>query len=256
MGAASALAATLFALVVAVTIVLAPTRGAHAEERLVEGIAAQVGAEIVLASEVLEMTAPLEARMKEAGAPATEIRRIRRDALERLIEGKLLSSVVDRLELGADREEVVSAIGAIAAENGMSIEQLLTSVTSHGLTLEEYRDKIKGEIERSKVLNAMVRSRIQVEMEEVQALFDERFGSQPQGGEEVYVRHIVVMPDGRSASNANEACRLVGEARAEIAAGTKDFPDVAARWTWRWSFRPTRCQRAICAIGQTCPDAK
>ena len=57
---------------------------------------------------------------------------MRRDALERLIEGKLLSSVVERLELGADREEVDAAIGAIAEENGMTIERLLSSVTSHG----------------------------------------------------------------------------------------------------------------------------
>ena len=215
-----------FAVLAALTVLGAGPSAA--EEQLVEGIAAQVGAEIVLASEVLEITAPVEARMRQAGAPASEYQRIRADALDRLIEGKLLSSVVERLELGADREEVDAAIEAIAAENGLSIEQLLTSVTSHGLTLEEYRNKIKGEIERGKVLNAMVRSRVNVEMSEVEALFEERFGDQPEGGDEVYVRHIVVMPDGRSASNAGEACRLVRAARAEIAGGA-EFPEVASR---------------------------
>ncbi len=201
---------------------------ATAEEQLVEGIAAQVGAEIVLASEVLEITAPVEARMAKAGASPAEYARIRADALDRLIEGKLLSSVVDRLELGADREEVDAAIEAIAGENGLSIEQLLTSVTSHGLTLDEYRAKIKAEIERGKVLNAMVRSRVSVELSEVEALFEERFGDQPEGGDEVYVRHIVIMPRGRNAATPAEACRVAGTARAEIAGGA-EFPEVAAR---------------------------
>jgi peptidyl-prolyl cis-trans isomerase SurA len=200
-----------------------------AEEKLVEGIAAQVGAEIVLASEVFEMSGPIEVRMREAGAPESEILRVRRDALERLIEGKLLSSVVERLELTADREEVDSAIEAIASDNGLTIEQLLTSVTSHGLTLEEYRQKIKGEIERGKVLNAMVRSRVSIERAEVEALFDERFGNQPQGGEEVYVRHLVVIPEGRSADSLSQACSVVSQARNEIVQGTSDFADEALR---------------------------
>lgn len=223
------LAGAALALVALVATLVGPVSSARAEERLLEAIAAQVGTDIVLASEVLEMSGPLEERMRRAGAPPAQIASVRADALERLIEGKLLSSVVERLELQADREEVDGAIQAIAEENGLTIEQLLTSVTSHGLTVDEYRDKIKGEIERSKVVNAMVRSRVELEEEEVQALFQERFGDQPAGGEEVYVRHIVVMPGGRSAGDAAAACRVAAAARAEIASGAVDFGEAAGR---------------------------
>lgn len=200
-----------------------------AAEKLVEGIAAQVGNEIVLASEVLEMSAPIEERMRNAGVPQVEIMKMRRDALERLIEGKLLTSVVERLELGADREEVDGAISAIAEDNGLTIEQLLNSVTSHGLTLDEYRQKIKGEIERSKVVNTMVRSRVQIDVSEVEALYNERFGAQPDGGEEIYLRHIIVSPEGRSASTKSAACDLVSDARQNIVTGSADFSDAAQR---------------------------
>lgn len=225
LAAPRSLAASL-ALAVSVTLLLGATPSPAAEQ-LVEGIAAQVGNEIVLASEVLEMSRSVEQRMRAAGAPESEIFKMRRDALERLIEGKLLSSVVDRLELTADREEVDGAIEAIAAENGLTLEQLLSSVTSHGLTLDEYRAKIKGEIERGKVVNAMVRSRVSIDEGEVESLFEERFGDQPDGGREVYVRHIVVMPEAGSAKNTAEACRRVGEARAAIEAGALDFADAA-----------------------------
>ena len=209
------------------SVLFGTTSAGFAAEQLVEGIAAQVGDEIVLASEVMEISRGVEERMRAAGAPPAEIFKMRRDALERLIDNKLLSSVVERLELSADREEVDGAIAAIAGENGLSLEQLLTSVTSHGLSVEEYRAKIKGEIERGKVVNAMVRSRVSLSEEEVRALYEERFGDQPSGGEEVYVRHIVVMPEGRSARTSEEACTVVRDARARIERGEVDFATAA-----------------------------
>ena len=199
-------------------------------ERLVEGVAAQVGGEIVLTSEVMELAAPLEERMRQAGAPETEIAIVRRQALERLIESKLLSSVVERLELSATREEVDEAIEAIAAENGLSLDQLFASIASHGLSIEEYREKIRGEIERSKVVNAMVRSRVQISEEEVRALYQEEFGDQRSGGEEVYVRQIVVLLEGGPVPRtASTACDTVREARRVITSGELDFTQVAQR---------------------------
>ena len=202
---------------------------APAAEQLAEGIAAQVGSGVVLVSEVMELAAPIEERLRRAGAPAQEIARVRKEALERLIEGRLLSSVVERLELGAASEEVDAAIQAIADDNGLTMEQLLASVTSHGLSVDEYREKIRGEIERSKVVNAMVRSRVQIEEEEVQSLYDQEFGDQHAGGEEVYLRHLVVLSDGPRAKDAATACSVVAEARQRIAAQQIEFGDAARR---------------------------
>ena len=165
--------------------------------------------------------------MREAGASQAEIAMVRKDALERLIETRLLSSVVERLELEADREEVSAAIAAIAEDNGLTIEQLLSSIASHGLSVEEYRSKIRGEIERSKVVNTMVRSRIQISEDEVLALYNEEFGKQRDSGEEFYVRHIVVMGEGAQASSNEQACVIVREARARIESGEVEFTEIA-----------------------------
>ena len=115
---------------------------AEGGERLVESVAAQVGNEIVLQSEVMELAAPIEERMRQAGAPEAEIAMVRRQALERLIETKLLSSVVERLELSASREEVDEAIAAIAGENGLSVEQLHRHIIQVGVFLYFQLDEL------------------------------------------------------------------------------------------------------------------
>jgi len=196
--------------------------------KLIESIAAQVGNQIILASEVYDLSGPIEERIIAAGMPHSEIVRVRSEALNRLIEGRLLSPVVERLELTADREEVDTAIQGIADENGLTLEQLLNSIQNHGLTIDEYRDKIRGEIERSKVVNAMVRSRIQISDEEVAALYEKEFGSQRSGGEEILLRHILIMSEGEVGRTLSQACEIAGNARVEVVSGTASFQAVAA----------------------------
>jgi len=195
-------------------------------ERLVDGIAAQVGGEIVLLSEVTQLSAPIEMRMREAGVSESEVRMMRADILERLIESRLIEGVVRRLELEASDAELTQAIQGIAQEAGLTLEQLANSVTSHGLTIEQYRDKIRDEIERTKVLSTMVRSRVEIEEYELLALFTERHSDQRSGGEEVDVLHLVVGFQGRDQASA---CEIVAAARGRIASGEVVFEQEASR---------------------------
>jgi peptidyl-prolyl cis-trans isomerase SurA len=199
---------------------------ALAREQLLDGVAAQVGNSVVLHSEVIELSGPVEQRLRDAGRPDSEIMRIRSDALQRLIEARLMEEVVRRLELGVTDAEVDAAIASIAQDNGLTVEQLTQSVTSHGLTLDEYRGKIKSEIERSKVLNALVRSQVHVEPEEVKALYEERYGRQRSGGQEIHVRHLVVLIR-EGVRDEEAACKLVADARAEIMRGNAGFQQKA-----------------------------
>lgn len=197
-----------------------------AREELFDGIAAQVGNSVVLHSEVVELSGPVEQRLRKAGRPESEIMRIRSDALQRLIEAKLMEEVVRRLELGVSDAEVNAAIESIAQDNGLTVEQLTQSVTSHGLTIEEYRAKIKSEIERSKVLNALVRSQVHVEPEEVEALYQQRYGRQHRDGEEIHIRHLVALFR-EGLRDRDAACKIVSDARAQMLRGNASFQQKA-----------------------------
>jgi peptidyl-prolyl cis-trans isomerase SurA len=200
-------------------------------EVLVEGIAAQVGNGVVLVSEVRRLAAPIEVRMRKGGVPEGEIRAMRAEALERLIEQRLIEDIVRRAQLSATEAEVDQAVAAIAQENGLTLEQMRQSIAGHGLTLEEYRAKIKGEIERNKVLGSMVRSRVQIDDRELRDLYDQKYGGQRKSGAELHLRHLLVAVAAERMRDQDTACRIAADIRAEVVAGTISFADAASRFS-------------------------
>jgi peptidyl-prolyl cis-trans isomerase SurA len=201
----------------------------HAQEKLVDGIAAQVDGDIVLVSEVMELAGPVEQKMREGGAPEAQIAMMRAQVLERLIEQHLIASLVRRLELEATDAEIDRAIGGIAEDTGLTMRQLAESVQSHGLTFEEYRAKIGSEIERSKILNSLVRSQVRVEPEEVEALYKERYSKQRSGGEEILLSHYVVAAGPEYMRDQVTACAIAEEGAKRIRSGEFTFEEVARR---------------------------
>jgi peptidyl-prolyl cis-trans isomerase SurA len=199
----------------------------RADEVLTDGIAAQVGTEVVLVSEVIELVGPVEAEARAQGAPETELAKLRAEALEQLIERRLLAKVVKDSQLQVSEGDVDQAIEGIAAENGLSLAQLRASLGSHGVGFDEYRARIKAEMERQKVVGTMVGSQVQVEETEVRALYAELYAEQPQGGETVHVRQILVLGGEGAPRDVATACELGRAAAARMAKG-EPFEKVAA----------------------------
>ena len=206
---------------------LALAAAALAEPQVVDGIAAQVDGRIVLVSDVMRSIEGREAAMRDAGAPEREIAKLRADALERLIEAKLIEALVERAELEATDEEVNRTIEEIAGENGLSLEQLYASVVFHGLSVEEYRAQIKRDFERRNLVNGMLGSKVEVGDAEIEALYAERFADQPQGGSAVHVRQILRAYGDAPRRDQATACQQAEDARARVLAG-EPFEDVAA----------------------------
>ena len=192
---------------------------AAADETLVDGIAAQVGPEIVLVSEVLELAGPIEAEARQQGATERDVAKLRADALEQLIERRLLSKVARDAHLEASDTDVDNAIEGIGKDNGLSQEQLRASLAAHGVRWDEYRDRIKSEIERQKVINAMVGSQITVEEPELEAAYREIYAEQPKGGEQVHIKQILVLGGEAGPRDLASACAVARDARARIAKG-------------------------------------
>lgn len=202
------------------------TAPGHADEILVDGIAAQVGSDIVLISEVMQMVAPNERRMRAEGMPEVEIAKLRAEGLETMIEWRLIEKVVRETELYATDAEVDETIEAIASENGLTLAQLRQSVVTQDMSYDEYRGEIKRELERRKVVNAMVASQVHVEEYEIEDLYRERHEDQPKGGTQVRLRQILVPAGKEVGRTLQESCDLVRKIREENANG-EPFEELA-----------------------------
>jgi peptidyl-prolyl cis-trans isomerase SurA len=205
---------------------LLPSAGALAAEVL-DGVAAQVGGEIVLVSEVTQYTDPVEKQIREAGAGDEDVQRMKSEVLERLIERKLIDQVVKKAELEATDVEIDQTIAAIAKENELSVERLQQSVEASGMPMAVYREKIRGEIQHAKVMNGMVRSRVKVEEDEVKRIYAQRYATNaPQGGDEYHIRHILLPYVSAKADQKAAVCNKAKEALSRIRGG-ESFESVA-----------------------------
>jgi peptidyl-prolyl cis-trans isomerase SurA len=195
-------------------------------EQVVDGLAAQVGSEIVLISEVMEAGAPAAARASAAGATEADLRQMFAEVLDQMIERALIRQVVKRAEIAATDAEVDEAIAGIARENGITPERLMQSVEAQGMPYAVYRERIRGEIEHAKVLNDVVAAQVRVDDGEVREIYDAQLANLPEGGEEFSVRLIVVTPHGEEPGAKAAACASVAAARARVLAG-ESFDAVA-----------------------------
>jgi len=221
----AALPAALLA-VLAAAPATARAEEAASESQVVDGIAAQVGTDVVLVSDVTRLAAPIEVKMREAGANDSELAMMRGDVLERLIDRKLIALFAKRAEIQVNDLEIDEAVAGIAAENKMTTDQLRASVEAQGLGWDAYRQRLGEEILQQKVVAGMVRSKVRVDDAEVRAFYEQRFGDQPTSGEEVHLQHIAVAATSDKPGARKAACDRVHSGLGRVRA-CEDFMTVA-----------------------------
>jgi peptidyl-prolyl cis-trans isomerase SurA len=175
---------------------------APAQARVVEKIAAVVGDDIVLSSEVEEHAGPFMQEIAAIPNPTQRAARaaaLRREILDRLVDERLIIQQAAELKLTVSSEDIDRSIEQIKRENGgLTDAQLSAELVKAGQTMASYRQEIKKQIMRYRVLNIAVGSKVTVSDADVQSYYDGHMKS----GDHVQVRasHIfVAIPDNADA---------------------------------------------------------
>ena len=208
----------------------------RAEARLVEKIAAVVGDNIILASEVEEKAAPMLADANRISDPQKRSARataLRREVLDRLIDDELILQQATDLKLTISSEQVDQSIDEIKKQNGLDDDQLREALRGQGMTMAGYRADLKKQLLRYRVLNIAVGSRVSISDEEVKSYYDRHMKTG--GNVQVRASHIfVAIPDGADSATVAEkqaqAQKLLDRARAgeDFAKLAKQYSDDAA----------------------------
>ena len=203
--------------------------------QLVERVIAVVNDDVILLSELEERVVPILAEMERQGELTARSREaqivvLRRRVLDMLIDERLMLIQAQQLKLGVTSEEIDRALDEIRKQNNVDLDDLIKALRQQGMTLAQYRQDLRKQILRLKVINAAVRSRISVSDEEVKNYYEQvvrRSGTQ----RTVRASHIfVLIPEDATPKDVERRRKQAGDLVERARAG-EDFAKLARTYS-------------------------
>ena len=137
-----------------------------------DGIAAVVGSDIILISEVDAKAKMLIEQMSQMKQPEVSFKKIRKMALQSIINDKLVAQQAKDMELKVTDDEVESAINNMAAQNHMDKDAFKAAIESQGMTMAEYHKSMKKDLLKYKVMNLRVRGRVNISEQQARTYYN------------------------------------------------------------------------------------
>ncbi len=143
---------------------------------VVDRIVAIVNDDIITLSELQQAEAPYREKIKSMNYTGEKERemlfKIRQDLLKRLIDDKLTDQEVKRSQITVTENEVNAAIERIKEANYITDEQLREGLKAQGMTMMAYRQTIKDQILRRRLVNLEVKSKVVITEEDIKAYYE------------------------------------------------------------------------------------
>lgn len=142
---------------------------------VVDRIVAVVNDDIILLSELDELFKPYADRIMALGYSLDEERRtlfnIREEILNQLIDQKLTDQQIKQSNITVIDDEIDKAIERLKEVNLFTDEELREMLKAEGLTIEEYRKRIKDQILRAKLVNFEIKSKIVITKDDIASYY-------------------------------------------------------------------------------------
>ncbi|MDY6853801.1 MAG: peptidylprolyl isomerase [Thermodesulfobacteriota bacterium] len=151
---------------------------------------------------------------------------IKREILDRLIQDKLIDQEVKKRLIVVSESEVDNAIDNIMRENHLTKEELIEKLKSDGIVFDMYKEQIKQEMERMKIVDYQIKSKIVLNDDELREYYTRNMHNF-KVMKEVRVQHILLsIPRGADEAKFNEVNRKAKTLLLEIKNG-EDFGKLA-----------------------------
>ncbi|WP_319404705.1 SurA N-terminal domain-containing protein [uncultured Desulfosarcina sp.] len=215
-------------------LVFATSATASAASEVLDRIVAVVNEDIILLSELRERMEPYAQRIRQQGFDLDKERqmifKVREEMLNRLVDEKLTDQEIKRNDIQVDDAEIDSTIERIKAANTFTDEDLRRFLEQDQMTMEQYREKIREQVLRTRLVNYQVKSKIVITEEEIRAYYD----SHPEvyGGKLRYhLRNILMrVPDFSTDAEKQALREQMQQIQSQIEAG-KSFADLARTYS-------------------------
>jgi peptidyl-prolyl cis-trans isomerase SurA len=162
---------------------------ANAAPKVVEQVAAIVNNNVILESDVNDMLKTIKASTDSRNLPNDKV--LRQQIIDRLIIENLILQKAAKAKITVSDDEVTSAISRIAAQNGMTIDQLRSKLSTMGISYGAYRERIHNDMLIEETRMHEVRPRIKVSEKEVDNLA-KNIARRPTNNIDVKISHILI----------------------------------------------------------------
>ncbi|MDD9947549.1 MAG: SurA N-terminal domain-containing protein [Myxococcales bacterium] len=192
---------------------------AHAE--VIERVVAVVNDEAVFLSELRRRAAPFLASVVADASPGERRERVNalyNNLLNQLVDEVLIEQTAQELKLTVSSLEVDQAIDNVRRSNGLSDEQFWEAVGEQGFTRAQYRQDVRKQLLRLKVINQKVRTRVNISEGQVREEYDKRL-RQARRSQRFRAAHVLyALPEGASATEVKKAMSAASEMRVRLTA--------------------------------------
>jgi peptidyl-prolyl cis-trans isomerase SurA len=201
-----------------------------AEQKLVDRIVAEVDNEIITYRELEKEIQPFVEKIKAAGYSNAEekelIAEVRARMLRNLVDEKISEIAAKRSEVEVEKEEIEQFVNNIRKEQNLTTEELESALMMEGMTLEDYKEKLRQQILKKKLIDFEVRSKIVITKEDIKKYYEEN--SQKYGGEEAFeIWHITVPTSQFDEESKTEIIEKLKNIKKE-ASENKNFKDIVS----------------------------
>lgn len=200
--------------------------------KIVNAIAAVVNDETVSLFEVQREAQPfIREAEKKAPLDSAALTQIRRAALDRMVEKRLVEQKIRELNIKVSEEEIRQAIDDIKRQNNIpSQDALVAALASQGLSFDQYRTQLQEQIEKLKLVSMEVRSKVQVGETEMREYYDANRSKYTED-EAFHARHIFFKISEKAQSDEIKRAMTTALAVLADARSGKDFAELAKTYS-------------------------
>ncbi len=207
---------------------------AKAEENRVVAVVCD---DVITSLDLDKILTVLEAQVASAAAehPGEKLPnkpQMRRMALERLIEDKIFDQEVKRANITVTPPEIDHYIERLKAANQLSDDEFAAQLSRRGLTPDEYKQDLKRELLKHKLVERNVKSRVVISDKEVDDYYrSQQTGQAPDAKSELRLRAVFLSIPAKATPAAEEEVRKQAEELRKKAASGDNFAELARRYS-------------------------
>lgn len=175
---------------------------------VIERVVATVNNQAIFLSDLRKRAVPFLPKVADAGTETERMSRLKElyeELLTYLIDEQLIRQLASSSGIRVTDADVDNAIENLRLQNNMTEEQFQQALDAQGFTQAQYRQDLKRQLIRLKVMNERVRSRVNVTEEEVRARYEQR--ARGEGNELRFRVSHLVLPVGDGASAIQVAAK-------------------------------------------------